>query len=82
MKRLLFVFVAMLAFTSMRAYTKIDNECVAHPKPNLERMQAAGKPLVSNYIVDFFMSGSYYIAYKEPNKNQIYIYCNATGIMT
>ena len=76
MKRLLLVFVAMLAFTSMRAYTKIDNECVSHPKPNLEKVQATGKPLVSNYIVDFFMSGSYYIAYQEPNKKQIYIYCN------
>lgn len=76
MKRLLFVFVVVLAFSSLQANTDNGNEGIAQPTPSLERIQAAGTPLVSGYIVDFIMSGNYKIAYKEPNKKQIYIYCN------
>ena len=76
MKRMLLVFVAVLAFASLQANTDNCNEGIAQPTPSLERIQAAGSPLVSGYIVDFIMSGNYKIAYKEPNKKQIYIYCN------
>lgn len=70
--------VALLAFTSVYAKTKVDNECINKSIPNTEKTQATAKPLVSNYIVDFIMSGSYYIAYQEPGKTKIFIYCNAT----
>ena len=76
MKKVLLIIVATLTLISMRAYTTVENDCVTHPGPNLERTQAIGNPLVSYYIVDFLMSGNYRIAYQEPNKTQIIIYCN------
>ena len=79
MKRLTLILAVVFCFVVV-VHANINDsiESVVNSTPNTERIQALGKPLVSFYIVDFFMSGNYSITYQEPDKELIHIYCNGT----
>lgn len=76
MKRLLLVFVAMLAIVSVRANASIEKvRTPASPIGNETELQGQEYPLWSGYIKNFYRDDRCYITYQEEGSRQMVLYC-------
>lgn len=74
MKRMLLVFVAVLAFASLQANTPVER-IKAVGSPFVSEIQGTEYPLWSGYIKNFYSDDRYYITYQEEGSRQMVLYC-------